>query len=79
MLTKDGVAAMFGDWITGINPLTGGVARFNGDDLCLEFVARNYCGPVLRNPGGNSVHENEYIWILKTVHQSEPFQFSVME
>jgi TolB-like protein/class 3 adenylate cyclase/Tfp pilus assembly protein PilF len=78
-LTKDGVAAMSGDWATGINPLTGGAARFNGDDLCLEFAARNYCGPVLRNPGANRMYENEYIWVLERINLSEPFQFSVME
>jgi hypothetical protein len=77
--TTDGVAEMSGDWITGINPLTGGIARFNNDDLCLQFAARTYCGPVLRNPGGARVHENEYIWILETLYRSEPFQFSVME
>ena len=77
--TTDGVAEMSGDWITGINPLTGGIARFNDDDLCLQFAARTYCGPVLRNPGGARVHENEYIWILETLYRSEPFQFSVME
>jgi hypothetical protein len=73
-VTKDGVATMSGDWVTGIFPRTGGVARFKGDDLCLEFAERNYCGPVLRNPGGNRANENEYIW-----HISESFRFSVVE
>jgi hypothetical protein len=82
-LTKEGVAAMSGYWVTGIFPLTGGVARFMGDDLCLEFAARNYCGPVLRNPGGTRAHENEYIWYLppplgvSTI--GKPFSFSVVE
>ena len=44
-MTKDGVAAMSGDWVTGIFPLTGGVARFKGDDLCLEFAARTTAAP----------------------------------
>jgi hypothetical protein len=65
---------MSGDWVRGIFPLTGGVARFKGDDLCLEFTAQIHCGPVLRNPGGTRVHENEFIW-----HTSEPFSFSVVE
>jgi TolB-like protein/class 3 adenylate cyclase/Tfp pilus assembly protein PilF len=73
-LTKDGVAAMSGDWVRGIFPLTGGVARFEGNDLCLEFTAQTHCGPVLRNPGGTRVHENEFIW-----HTSEPFSFSIVE
>ena len=82
-LTKEGVAAMSGDWVTGIFPLTGGVARFKGDDLCLEFAPRSYCGPVLRNPGGTRAHENEYIWHLPsplgTLTIGESFRFSVVE
>jgi TolB-like protein/Tfp pilus assembly protein PilF len=78
-VSRDGVAAMSGDWVTGIRPLTGGVARFNGDELCLKFAARTYCGPVLRNPGGSRKHENEYIWILRPISWSEPFPFSVVD
>jgi hypothetical protein len=78
-VSEDGVAAMSGDWVTSIYPLADGVARFDGDDLCLEFGERSYCGPVLRNPGGTRVYENEYIWVLRTVYGSEPFPFSVMD
>jgi len=72
--TKDGTAAMSGDWVTGIHPLAGGEVSVEGGDLCLAFAGRrSYCGPVFRNPGGTRARENEYIWYL-----SEPFQFSVM-
>jgi tetratricopeptide (TPR) repeat protein len=73
-LSKDGTATMSGDWVTGIYPLVGGAARFNGDELCLVFAARSYCGPVLRNPGGTRLYENEYIW-----HLNEPFLFSISD
>ena len=37
-----------------LEPRTGGIARFEGNDLCLEFTAQTHRGPVLRNPGGTS-------------------------
>lgn len=73
-VTKDGVAAMSGDWVTGIFSLSDGVAGFIDGDLYLEFAGQSYYGPVLRNPGGTRAMRNEYIW-----HFNEPFGFSVVE
>jgi tetratricopeptide (TPR) repeat protein len=73
-VTKDGVAAMSGDWVTGIFPLSDGAASFIDGDLYLEFAGQRYYGPVFRNPGGTRAMKNEYIW-----HLNEPFGFSVVK
>jgi TolB-like protein/class 3 adenylate cyclase/Tfp pilus assembly protein PilF len=63
-VTADGVAEMSGNWVSGGGRLTGGIARFEGDELCLRFGVVSYCGLVLRNPGGTRAKENEFIWLL---------------
>jgi adenylate cyclase len=74
-ITGDGVVELAGDWgLLGGGPLTGGSARFDGDQLCYKFDLANYCGDVLRNPGGTRVKENEFIW-----YNGEAFTFSRSE
>ena len=71
-VTRDGVVALSGDWgLLGGGPLTGGSARFDGDQLCYKFDLVSYCGEVLRNPGGTRAKENEFLW-----YNGEPFTFS---
>jgi adenylate cyclase len=74
IFTTDGVVSMSGDWVSGILPLTDGIARFKGNELCTQFGSQIYCGAVLRNPGGTRAKENEFIW-----HTSEAFTFSQVE
>jgi TolB-like protein/class 3 adenylate cyclase/Tfp pilus assembly protein PilF len=73
-VTAEGVAEMSGDWVLGGGHTTDGIAVFDGDALCLKFGVINYCGPVLRNPGGRKAKENEFIWLL-----GQPFTFSQVE
>jgi adenylate cyclase len=74
-ITSDGVVALSGDWgLLGGGPLTGGSARFDGDQLCYRFDLVSYCGDVLRNPGGTRAKENEFIW-----YKGEAFTFSPIE
>ena len=74
IFTTDGIVSMSGDWVSGILPLTGGTARFKGNELCTQFGSQIYCGAVLRNPGGTRAKENEFIW-----HTSEAFTGSQVE
>lgn len=74
IFTTDGVVSMSGDWVSGVLPLTDGIARFKGNELCTQFGSQIYCGAVLRNPGGTRAKENEFIW-----HTSEAFTFSQVE
>jgi adenylate cyclase len=73
-LTTNGIAAMSGDWVIGGSSLTGGAARFQGDELCFIFGFMSYCGVVLRNPGGTRAMENEFIW-----HFGSPYPFSQVD
>ena len=74
-VTRDGVVALSGDWgLLGGGPLTGGSARFDGDQLCYKFDLVSYCGEVLRNPGGTRAKENEFIW-----YNGEAFTFSPID
>jgi hypothetical protein len=74
-VTPDGAVALSGDWgLLGGGPLTGGSARFDGDQLCYRFDLVSYCGDVFRNPGGTRAKENEFIW-----YNGEAFTFSPIE
>ena len=74
-ITSDGVVALSGGWgLLGGGPLTGGSARFDGDQLCYKFDLVSYCGDVFRNPGGTRAKENEFIW-----YNGEAFTFSPIE
>jgi hypothetical protein len=58
----NGVAAFYGDWVSGGLSQENGAAHFRDSELCITFGPTNYCGVVLRNPGGSRVNENEFIW-----------------
>jgi tetratricopeptide (TPR) repeat protein len=74
-ITSDGVVALSGGWgLLGGGPLTGGSARFDGDQLCYRFDLISYCGDVFRNPAGTRTKENEFIW-----YNGEAFTFSPIE
>jgi adenylate cyclase len=74
-LTSDGAVALSGNWgLLGGGPLTGGSARFDGEQLCYKFDVVSYCGDVFRNPGGTRTKENEFIW-----YNGEAFTFSPIE
>ncbi len=74
-IAGDGTAALSGNWgLLGGAPLTGGMARFDGKQLCYKFDVVSYCGDVFRNPGGTRAKENEFIW-----YNGEAFTFSQLE
>jgi hypothetical protein len=74
-ITGEGVVELSGGWgLLGGGPLTGGSARFDGDQLCYRFDLVSYCGDVFRNPGGTRTKENEFIW-----YNGEPFTFSPID
>ncbi|MGE0118646.1 MAG: adenylate/guanylate cyclase domain-containing protein [Dongiaceae bacterium] len=54
-VTKDGHAAISGDWGNFADSDLG----FDGDQVCFY---KRYCGDVFRNPGGTKASENEFIW-----------------
>jgi TolB-like protein/class 3 adenylate cyclase/Flp pilus assembly protein TadD len=51
-----GTAILFGNWGN-----RSGSARIDGDRICFVFTATEFCGEVLRNPGGTRAKENEFI------------------
>jgi hypothetical protein len=51
-----GNAILFGNWGN-----RSGSARIDGDRICFVFTATEFCGIVLRNPGGTRAKENEFI------------------
>jgi adenylate cyclase len=60
-IATDGSAQFSGDW-NSIVPGEG-VITFDDDEFCYTWSGDiTACGPMLRNPGGTSVHENEFIW-----------------
>jgi TolB-like protein/class 3 adenylate cyclase len=74
-ITKDGVVDLTGDWgLLSGSPSTGGIAKIDDKYLCYKFGVLNYCGDVLRNPGGTKTKENEFIW-----YNGEAFTFSQVE
>ena len=62
-VAADGAAVSFGNW--GVGPGSGAnTAQLEGDHLCFLTSTTRGCGSVLRNPGGTSTKENEYIWFV---------------
>jgi adenylate cyclase len=60
-IAPDGAANFSGDW-GSIIPGEGVVA-FEGSDFCYNWHGgRKFCGTMLRNPGGTSANQNEFIW-----------------
>jgi adenylate cyclase len=56
-ISADGVAQTFGDWGSGT-----GIARLDGNELCIDLSSTSRCLSFFRNPGGTRAKENEYIW-----------------
>jgi adenylate cyclase len=56
-VSPDGIALRYGDWGGG-----AGTARIEGNRLCFVSTTTQFCGTMLRNPGGTKEKENEYIW-----------------
>jgi TolB-like protein/Tfp pilus assembly protein PilF len=71
--TAEGAVRLSGDWGT-LSSSTGpmGIAQFEGARLCLRFDLVSYCGIIVRNPGGTTALENEFIWL----HPSGRYSFS---
>jgi adenylate cyclase len=73
----DGALTLSGDW--GLLDLSAGPAKgfvqFEGTQLCLRLGVANYCGIMLRNPGGITAMENEFMWATA----SGGYPFSVFE
>lgn len=61
-LTDDGVATLTGDWILPTLASIPGAAHINKDELCITIDVATYCGAVIRNPGGTTARQNEFMW-----------------
>jgi TolB-like protein/DNA-binding winged helix-turn-helix (wHTH) protein/Tfp pilus assembly protein PilF len=61
-LTADGVASLTGDWTLHTHASIAGAAQIKNDELCITIDVAIYCGAVIRNPGGTTARQNEFIW-----------------
>ncbi|KQW58741.1 MULTISPECIES: adenylate/guanylate cyclase domain-containing protein [unclassified Ensifer] len=64
VISTGGVATLTGGWASiGAGRMTDVEVKFDRDEVCFLWLkTTNLCGMVLRNPGGLSGKENEFIW-----------------
>ena len=74
VISTGGVATLTGGWASiGAGRMTDVEVKFDRDEVCFLWLkTTNLCGMVLRNPGGLSGKENEFIWY----HGDRAFTFS---
>ncbi|MCV9960688.1 guanylyl cyclase [Pararhizobium sp. BT-229] len=77
IISTEGIATLSGNWASiGGGRMVGAEVRFEEDEVCFLWLkTTNLCGAVLRNPGGLSTKENEYIWH----HGDRAFTFSQVQ
>jgi len=77
IISAEGIANLSGDWASiGGGRMADAEVRFEGDEVCFMWrKTANLCGVVLRNPGGVSAKENEFIWL----HGDRAFTFSQVQ
>ncbi|MEY9102154.1 adenylate cyclase [Sinorhizobium fredii] len=77
IISTEGIANLSGDWASiGGGRMADAEVRFEGDEVCFMWrKTASLCGVVLRNPGGVSAKENEFIWL----HGDRAFTFSQVQ
>ncbi|WP_042776111.1 adenylate/guanylate cyclase domain-containing protein [Sinorhizobium fredii] len=77
VISREGVGTLSGGWASIAGGRMADVeVRFQGDEICFLWLkTANLCGAVLRNPGGLSAKENEFIWY----HGDIAFTFSQVQ
>jgi len=76
-ISTDGKGTLTGGWASiGGGRMADVEVQFEGDEVCFLWrKTANLCGMVLRNPGGLSAKENEFIWY----HGDRAFMFSQVQ
>lgn len=76
-ISTDGKGTLSGGWASiGGGRMADVEVQFEGDEVCFLWrKTANLCGMVLRNPGGLSAKENEFIWY----HGDRAFMFSQVQ